>query len=1116
MRSSPKFFAIDALPRQAPYESRPEEEEKLRAWQKDGFPGICLLWGILGSGKSNLAARFVEELAEKSHQNSPYILTLSFEEQPSQEACCIKLFGSLTSINEKKHVPVTDVAFDTLFQLLKNMQSRVLIVLDAVDKVMAGEADVARPFGMMEKLLAEAVKGGLPNVHWLLTGRFPPRVVCLGIRHQTYAGDLAPDLSGASSKTYRHIHVNKLSDQACLNLLRTLGLTAKDYDIQSLERLASRCGQHALLLTLTGAMISEGFLTLDAALVGGPGVDAVAKAGTPGSETRAERVIFDLEERIKQFKSQLPATILAVLECLCLFLRPPTLEVLSAVILGIQPRPNHLPTDVPELTRLDGIDPRLVCLDKNDIQKILEKLEIPYRLVTSTKVGDNMPLHYHVHDGIKTPITNSFGKESRGVRRQWHSVIADHLINLHSRSAIDLQLSNPQISDDPRTPDRWWQRFSFEETPRGVYVAVWQMNKDIWVECLHHLIQAGKTKSAHQLFYEYLESERNSKFFSHIIQAVELFFRGSPVSKTPSNVSGLNVQDTIVLVSAWEASKALFGQLIDAYKSCRLVAEMASRDKKWLDYYKFKSSVEAIDLLLDLGACVRAFDECKRVIIPRLSAAKRIKWLDKESVAEAVACSRRAAYFLGDISTIRQMEDFGHDECSTRMRSRLGRPPWNLQEFVGRIRCEIDGWAANEKREMFALENPENKSTRPEALTAGLKFWNRNTGCVPNSIYAAMNLARVITLEIVDLTSQFACTEQVVQLDAVAQEAKRRLVQKVCDADLWINRGVELARKVGYSIYFIDLLSNHAVIKLRCGDFDGARRLSRIALFGAYETTQGDVGDPKEESEATKYERGIYPAKETGRPYLFAATHPECMYVWGELEHRLILAEADMLQVARGLGKCSFKAEELVGGFGALVDSARKRLQYLVKRHRDLDKERPEGHATDPELANVTKLLHDLENGTLPPMSKLYLKNNLMITMPVLKDLAELARIRLKEAPRELAAFLSWLNVQQIVRAGSWHQFFPPKIRQPTGKLSFKTVGQCTLALHSRGQGAYQEFGLDAPTSKNEFGAFIKAWRRAKKSLNDQPELHELLEASCHNFVGTPAPGSTRPEDVMS
>src|SRR6185295_889355 len=109
--------------------------------------------------------------------------------------------------------------------------------------------------------------------------------------------------------------------------------------------------------------------------------------------------------------------------------------------------------------------------------------------------------------------------------------------------------------------------------------------------------------------------------------------------------------------------------------------------------------------------------------------------------------------------------------------------------------------------------------------------------------------------------------------------------------------GIRIVRRAGYGFHHLELLLLRARIQLWRGDARSAAEDARTALYGLETTPPGksrfDALPLDEQAPADR--RGIFGE---GRPPLYAATHPECNYVWGEADGRYLLGEALALAAA--------------------------------------------------------------------------------------------------------------------------------------------------------------------------------------------------------------------------
>jgi tetratricopeptide (TPR) repeat protein len=149
-----------------------------------------------------------------------------------------------------------------------------------------------------------------------------------------------------------------------------------------------------------------------------------------------------------------------------------------------------------------------------------------------------------------------------------------------------------------------------------------------------------------------------------------------------------------------------------------------------------------------------------------------------------------------------------------------------------------------------------------------------------------------------------------------------------------LDEGLRLARDHGFGIYHIDLLNTLAEAHLLAGRPAEAEQAARTALWG--------TGDPSKSTDPN--ERGIFPPEETGLPALLAATHPECLYAWGEADARHLLAESLLLRAAA--------SSDPTG----LVDQARTEFQAARDMRRKIK---------DPRAKESAARLAEIKKGVL-------------------------------------------------------------------------------------------------------------------------------------------------------
>jgi tetratricopeptide (TPR) repeat protein len=156
--------------------------------------------------------------------------------------------------------------------------------------------------------------------------------------------------------------------------------------------------------------------------------------------------------------------------------------------------------------------------------------------------------------------------------------------------------------------------------------------------------------------------------------------------------------------------------------------------------------------------------------------------------------------------------------------------------------------------------------------------------------------------------------------------------------------GLRIARDCGYGIYHIDLLLVRAQLALYEGRATDAERDLRVAL-----------------------DEGVHPSAESGFPELLAATDPECLYAWGIVEGRHLLAEALLLQAAQKLGQADSapnRLDRLPAEVQDLIGRAREQLDQALELWRQLRD--PESEADiNPRGERTRRVIEQLNGGVL-------------------------------------------------------------------------------------------------------------------------------------------------------
>ena len=175
--------------------------------------------------------------------------------------------------------------------------------------------------------------------------------------------------------------------------------------------------------------------------------------------------------------------------------------------------------------------------------------------------------------------------------------------------------------------------------------------------------------------------------------------------------------------------------------------------------------------------------------------------------------------------------------------------------------------------------------------------------------------------------------------------------------------GLITAREAGFGILHIDLLILRAAAALALGDAGDARHCAATAVWGQLDwRPDGRLyampahGAPLADEDETKLMRGIFPPSDTGRPGLLATTDHRCGYVWGDVEARELVVEAELLELAQHLKSTTAPAQH------SKVRAQLETLRQIRDRWRPLLFE-PSGSAS--EHARLERRIAALEAGEL-------------------------------------------------------------------------------------------------------------------------------------------------------
>ena len=207
------------------------------------------LAGIGGAGKTAVVEHFLRVLPcvlppepgarkQDALPRPRRLFVFSFYDAPNPEAFFTSLAAWLTDRGNRSET--AQPSYEQTVRLLENA-GPCLLVLDGLEKVQEDGLRGA-PFGQiadtrLRGFVLRAAEGWLGEAAVLITTRFA-----------------LDDLGGRPALNYREICVERITEEACVALLRRRGVRGADVE---LVRVARDCGCHALTVDLAGGFIAH-------------------------------------------------------------------------------------------------------------------------------------------------------------------------------------------------------------------------------------------------------------------------------------------------------------------------------------------------------------------------------------------------------------------------------------------------------------------------------------------------------------------------------------------------------------------------------------------------------------------------------------------------------------------------------------------------------------------------------------------------------------------------------------------------------------------------------------------------------------------------------------------
>lgn len=320
MASSLQPCIVHALPPAPEFVGREKLLADLHALWVDDFAGIVALVGLGGSGKTAIAAHFLEQIGDSTLPAAPGgLFVWSFYRDPDAGQFlrqAAQYFGGVSAAMARAH------GLGLVHLLVEALADgrRQLLVLDGLERIqLAGErniADLGRLEDPLLKTFLTRAATGIGRCLILVTSRFP-----------------LTDLERIEAPAYRAMELGGLEAAAAVRLLKRRGVVGDDDALQSL---AAKYGDHPLTLDHLGGLIGQ-FLDGDPSRV--PELPQ-----SPAGDPQAIR----LSRLLRQYEERLPRPELELLVQLAMFRRGVNEDHLISLLVCSPAVPMHTARDVVE------------------------------------------------------------------------------------------------------------------------------------------------------------------------------------------------------------------------------------------------------------------------------------------------------------------------------------------------------------------------------------------------------------------------------------------------------------------------------------------------------------------------------------------------------------------------------------------------------------------------------------------------------------------------------------------------------------------------------------------------------------------------------------------------